>query len=186
MTTVTIVEPDPAWPARFTAEASALRKVFGSAATRIDHVGSTSVPGLAAKDVVDIQVTLPTAAAVTAVGHPDHAAHVALVQRGYAPEPGNDDHRKAFFRLRSPGLAVNLHVRRDGCVSQQQALLLRDYLRETPDAASRYEQAKRHLAAREWASVDAYADAKSDIVWALLREADRWSWHGWQPGRTDA
>jgi GrpB-like predicted nucleotidyltransferase (UPF0157 family) len=142
------------------------------------------VPGLAAKDVIDIQVTV---ADPTALDDPDHPARRGLVAAGFDLVTNNDDRRKRFFRRRRPHEApVNLHVRRDGCVSQQQALLLRDYLRQHPRSRRRYEHEKRRLSGRRWRSVDEYAEAKGDVIWELLRQADVWSWRGWTPGPSDA
>lgn len=98
----------------------------------------------------------------------------------------NEDGRKRYAKRRVPGDETNVHIRTAGEFSQQAALLLRDYLRAERAARMRYEQAKRDLAEHPWDRVDDYADAKGDIVWQLLREADRWSWRGWQPGPTDA
>jgi len=181
--TVTLVSPDPGWPAQFEVVAGDLRTRLGSGALRIDHIGSTAVPGLAAKDVLDVQVTVADPGALDDRAHPWHRV---LADAGYAQDVDNDDRRKRFLRRRTPGAPwVNLHVRRDGCVSGQQALLFRDYLRTHPAARERYELEKRRLSRRGWSSVDAYAEAKGDVVWALLREADRWSWFGWRPGTSD-
>ena len=181
---VVIVDPDPSWSAQFHAEAQVLRELFGSLARRIDHIGSTSVPGLAAKNVIDIQVTV---ARPTVLDDADHPVRRSLADAGYDFSADNDDGRKRFFSRRRPDeVPVNLHVRRDGCVSQQQALLLRDFLRECPAARQRYEGEKRRLSRQRWRSVDEYADAKGDVVWELLRQADVWSWRAWTPGPSDA
>lgn len=98
----------------------------------------------------------------------------------------NEDRRKWYAKRRTSGDETNVHIRTSGEFSQQAALLFRDYLRDEASARRRYERVKRELAERDWDRVDDYADAKGDIVWQLLREADRWSWHGWQPGDSDA
>jgi GrpB-like predicted nucleotidyltransferase (UPF0157 family) len=179
---VVLSEYDPAWPSRFRDHARALRGALGRRAVRIDHIGSTSVPGLAAKDAVDVQVSV-------AAFEPFEPLRIALVGLGYEWMPENDDRRKRFFRLVSNdgGRLVNLHVRRAGEFSEQAALLFRDYLRATPDACRRYEETKRALAGWSWPTVDDYAEAKGDCVWALIREADRWAWAvGWAAGPSDA
>lgn len=183
---IEIVDADPRWPEQFTCVASALRTATGDWAQRIDHIGSTSVPGLVAKPLIDVQVSTRRPDDLDDAGHP---VRRALDGMGFALMTDNDDRRKRFLRLRdshdgSPD--VNLHVRRTGCVSQQQALLFRDYLRAESSARERYAAEKRRLALSSWRSVDAYAEAKGDVVWGLLREADVWSWSGWQPGPTDA
>ena len=181
---VVVVDHDPAWGSRFRVEGRLLRDAFGPMALRIDHIGSTAVPGLAAKDVLDVQVTVAEPADLD---EPSHAVRRALAALGFDHASDNDDRRKRFFSRRREGKPwVNLHVRRHGCVSQQQSLLLRDYLRAVPAARQRYEHVKRVLAQRMWPSVDAYAEAKGDVVWALLRDADAWSWTGWRPGPCDA
>jgi len=140
------------------------------------------VPGLAAKDVIDVQVSV-------ADFEPFEPLRGAVEGLGYEWMPDNDDGRKRFFRLVSPDGArlVNLHVRRLGEFSEQAALLFRDYLRASPEPRRRYEKAKRALAGRDWPTVDHYADAKGDTIWSLIREADRWAWEvAWSAGPSDA
>lgn len=187
---VVLCEANPVWPERFRLVAADVRGVFGGRARRIDHIGSTAVPGLAAKDIIDVQVSVDDPAALDDSADP---VRVGLAGLGFVFVADNDDRRKRFFQRRPDGTPasdataeVNLHVRRDGCVSQQQALLFRDYLRDNAGAKALYEQEKRRLSSRRWRSVDHYADAKGDVVWTLLRDADRWSWSGWRPGASDA
>lgn len=175
---VDISEHDPAWAGRFNSVAAQLCELFGDSADRIDHIGSTSVPGLAAKPIIDVQVSLPDFA--DAEGFRDGLADLSLELMV------NEDRRKWYAKRRTDGAETDVHIRRTGEFSEQAALLFRDYLRAEPSARLRYEQVKRELAQREWDRVDDYADAKGDIIWQLLREADRWSWHGWEPGDTDA
>ena len=181
MVTVQIVPADPAWARRFAVLATELRAVLGDRAERIDHIGSTAVPGLAAKDVIDIQVSVADL-------EPHEPVRAALVGLGWSAPADNPDHRKRFYFRRGDGLQdANLHVRRTGEFSQQASLLFRDHLRADATARARYEGTKRALAGRDWDDVDAYADAKGDCVWQLLREADRWAWGvGWAPGPSDA
>lgn len=182
MPVVLISNYDSAWPARFKEYASSLRGVLGSRARRIDHIGSTSVPGLAAKDVIDLQLSVADFEPFAPLCH-------AIETVGYRWMPHNEDRRKRFFSLESPdGVRLaNLHVRRHGEFSEQAALLLRDYLRARPEARHRYEETKRTLATRQWPTVNHYAEAKGDCVWSLLREADRWSFDiGWAAAPSDA
>lgn len=162
---------DDSWPARFDKEAAQLWDVLGDVAERIEHIGSTAVPGLAAKPIIDVQVSVPSLESV-------RPCLEALRQLGFEFREEGEDRRKVYFRRRGSGSDVNLHVRRSGEFSEQAALLFRDYLRASEDARRRYEAVKRELATREWERVDDYADAKGDCVWQLLREADRWSWQG--------
>lgn len=175
---VDVVEYDAGWPDRFAHVGTELRAIFGGVADRIDHIGSTAVPGLAAKPIIDVQVSLAALEGVAQYG-PPLAARSFLLER-------NDDRRKWLATRRGSGVAANVHLRRSGEFSQQAALLFRDYLRASPSARQRYEHTKRQLAERSWRSVDDYAEAKGDVIWELLREADGWSWHGWSPGATDA
>jgi GrpB-like predicted nucleotidyltransferase (UPF0157 family) len=178
--------------------------------TRIDHIGSTSVLGLAAKPVIDVQVSIrdfqpwrsvpaeppeePTEDPSTELIGEDPALIAALTACGLRwLGEWIVDYRKWFFRRRPPYAAgplgpydINVHIRREGCFSQQQALIFRDYLRGHVAARRQYEQVKRSLATQDWSSVDAYADAKTDCVWSTLRAADIWSRNGWRPGPSDA
>jgi GrpB-like predicted nucleotidyltransferase (UPF0157 family) len=172
--------PDGAWPEQFATHAAALRRTLGTRALRIDHIGSTSIPDLAAKPIIDIQVSVESL-------EPFGPLHEALASLGYTFMADNDDVRKLFFYLNDPtSRLVNLHVRRLGEFSQQVALLFRDYLRVEPSARRRYERVKQELAERDWDSIEDYANAKGDVVWALIREADIWSWAGWEVGPSDA
>ncbi len=172
---------DPEWPDRFAVLGASLRQALGEQALAIHHIGSTSVPGIAAKPIVDVQVAV-------ADFEPFPPLREAIESTGYRYWLDNDDRRKRYFTLDEDGTRVsNLHVRREGEFSAQAALLLRDYLRAAPGARRRYEATKRRLAAHRWPTVDHYAEAKGDTIWELLREADGWAQGiGWQPGPSDA
>jgi GrpB-like predicted nucleotidyltransferase (UPF0157 family) len=177
-TVVRIEEYDASWPVRFAELGAAVRAAVGEVAVRIDHVGSTAVPGLAAKPIIDVQVSVHDFQRFDQV-------RAGLESLGLRWQADNLDRRKRFFHRREP-FRVNVHVRVDGSVSQQLTLLFRDYLRIAPDARRRYEATKRQLATRTWANLDDYADAKGDTIWAIIRSADAWSWNGWTPGPSDA
>ena len=207
MTTITLAPYDPAWPSVFAQVGEVLRAelepLLGDRLTAVHHIGSTSVPGLAAKPIIDVQVSIRDFRPWTRTDLPvpdgkaenpsrenigeDPALIDAFASAGLEwLGDWNFDRRKWFF-LRRDDLAVNCHVRREGCASQQQALLFRDYLRAKPEVRERYEEVKRGLAEHEWTSVDAYSDAKGDCVWGALREADGWAMApGWRPGPTEA
>lgn len=159
---------DPAWAGRYAEVAAALGPALGGRLRRLEHIGSTAVPGLAAKPVIDVQ------AGVDAL-EPAADLCAAILALGYIWHDDCPDRRKLLFSRAEP-YRVNLHVRVAGEFSEQAALLLRDYLRASAGARRRYETTKRALAERDWPSVDAYADAKGDVIWALIREADGWSW----------
>lgn len=176
-----LVPHRPEWAARFADLGARLRGALGDRARRIDHIGSTSIPGIAAKPIVDVQVAVEDF-------EPFAPLREGVEATGYRFHPDNDDLRKRYFTLDEDGTRIsNLHLRRWAEFSPQAALLLRDYLRAVPEARARYEATKRELATRQWPTIDHYADAKGDTIWALLREADVWSGaSGWHAGPSDA
>jgi GrpB-like predicted nucleotidyltransferase (UPF0157 family) len=162
---ITIAEYDPEWPAMFAREASRIRAALGGRVLLLEHAGSTSVPGLAAKPVIDIVLAVADSA--------DEPAYVPpLEQAGYVfenREPGWFEHR--FFRGTAP--AVNLHVFTAGASEIGAMLLFRDWLRAHPEDRTGYERVKRELAGRDWQSVQEYADAKTAIVTEIKERASR-------------
>ncbi|HET9111405.1 MAG TPA: GrpB family protein [Ktedonobacterales bacterium] len=193
MTThIDIVPYNPRWPLEFRAIATALRAALGGQALRIDHIGSTSVPGLAAKDVIDLQVTV---AALDA-----EALSKALAPLGYALYgPADHDHlppgyeddapeewSKLFFRAPAGQRLTNTHIRRAGRANQRYALLFRDYLRADPLARGGYERVKQALAHLHADDVDAYYDVKDPVCDIIMAGAERWaSATGYTPGPPD-
>ena len=161
---VVIEEPDPAWPDRFEEWRVRLRATLGEAAVRIEHVGSTSVPGLTAKPILDIQVSVSDLADEDGYVAPLEAVGLQLrsrdaVHRYFRPFPG---------RPRD----VHVHVCAAGSRWESEHLLFRDYLRGHRDARDQYAAAKR-AAAAAWADDRlAYTDAKTAVILAILRRAD--------------
>ncbi len=176
-----LIEPyDSAWPIRFADLARALRSELGSQAQRIDHVGSTAVPGLAGKPVIDIQIS------VSALD-PVEAYAPGLARLGFAWRADNPDLTKRYFREAPGRPRTHIHVRRTGSWPEQLNLLFRDFLRA--DAAPRlaYAVAKNELARRFRDDRDAYQAAKGSTIWAILQRADAWVQDtGWEPGPSDA
>lgn len=171
---------DPAWPTRFAELGRELRAGLGAVALRIDHIGSTSVPGLAAKPIIDIQVSVADL-------EPLAAYRLPLEQLGYVYRPGNPERTKRYFREPPGRPRTHVHVRRAGSFSEQWALLFRDYLRAHPEVAAEYESVKRRLAVRYRDDRRGYAAAKEPCSWAIIRRADGWAQaQGWQPGPSDA
>lgn len=175
---IEIVEHRVAWAADFREIARVLRQRLGAAALRIDHIGSTAVPGLAAKDVIDVQVA--GAALDEAAWRPLHALGY---RRGEAivddhRPPGADgpetDWLKWFFRPPPGQRPTNLHVRVLGRANQTYPLLFRDYLRAHPLVAEAYGRLKRRLAA-ELRDVDAYPDVKDPAVDLIYLAAKDWA-----------
>jgi GrpB-like predicted nucleotidyltransferase (UPF0157 family) len=177
-TPIVVVDYDPAWPGLFAALGHDLREALGDAAERIDHIGSTSVPGLAAKPVLDVQISVVSL-------HPMEPFADPLRQLGYVFRPDNPDRRKRYFR-EPPGRArTHIHVRRAGSFSAEFALLFRDYLRTHPADAGEYADLKRRIAGDAETRGD-YTEAKGPFVWELIRRADDWAMgEGWEPGPSD-
>lgn len=162
---VEIVAYDAAWPRMFSAQEAKIRGALGAAALLIEHVGSTSVPGLSAKPVIDIHLAVRDSA-------DEGAYRAALEQAGYqliVREPDWFEHR--LFRGVDP--ETNLHVFSAGCSELDRCRLFRDWLRVSPQDAELYARTKRELAQREWAHVQDYADAKQTVIAGIMARAQR-------------
>ncbi len=172
---VRVIAYDPAWPERFEAWRGRLASLLGPAARRIEHVGSTSVPGLAAKPVVDIQVSVADMDDEDRYVPPCEAAGLQLRFRDF-------EHR--YFQP-PPGQPrdVHVHVCQQGSDWERLHLLFRDYLRASPGAREAYAAAKRE-AAGLWADqAAAYTEAKSEVVLGILGRAEAWAGAaGWAAG----
>jgi GrpB-like predicted nucleotidyltransferase (UPF0157 family) len=131
---------------------------------RIEHVGSTSVPGLPAKPLIDIVLEVEDSADEEAYVQPLEAAGYTLRIR----EPGWFEHRL----LKGPDTDVNLHVFSAGCEEVERMLLFRDWLRENSADRRLYADAKRELAGREWKYMQQYADAKTAVVHEIMARAE--------------
>jgi GrpB-like predicted nucleotidyltransferase (UPF0157 family) len=186
---IEIVPYRPQWPAEFLRLGRELRSALKSGALRIDHIGSTAVPGLPAKDVIDLQVTVPALAAeveqvVQELGYvrrPNLADHVPPGETG-----GADDWAKWVFREPPNQRRMNLHLRVWGRPNQRYPLLFRDYLRAHPAAAEAYGRAKVALACLHPKDMDAYTDVKDPICDLILQAAEAWAMCvSWEPGATD-
>jgi GrpB-like predicted nucleotidyltransferase (UPF0157 family) len=158
--TVQLAEYDPKWPGLFVKEAARIKRVLGNSAIRIEHVGSTSVPGLAAKPIIDIVLEVADSN--------DESAYVApLESHGYElriREPDWFGHRM----LKGPDTEINLHVFTVGCPEVDCMLQFRDRLRRYTEDRRLYEVTKRDLAKRTWDYVQDYADAKSEVIARIL------------------
>lgn len=190
---IEIVPYQDRWVAEFQRIGSTLRQALGPLALRIDHIGSTSVPGLAAKDIVDIQITV-------AALLPEEPLKTALVVAGYQwLEHILEDHRpagdarpdtewqKRMCRVPPGSRRAHIHIRVDGAANQRYALLFRDYLRFSRTAAGSYEQIKRELARLHPDDVDAYYAIKDPACDLIMAAAEAWAetLH-WTPGPSDA
>lgn len=177
---VVVVPYDPAWPDRFRELAGQIRRILEETALRIDHIGSTSVPGLAAKPVIDIQISVVSL-------EPLDPFRVPLERLGYVYRAANPDLTKRYFREPPGSARTHIHVRRTGSWGEQFALLFRDYVRTYPEVARRYADLKRELAVRYRDDRHGYVDAKGPFIWATMRDANDWAQTtGWEPGPPDA
>ena len=177
---ILIVPYDPGWPELFAQLGAALRAALGATALRIDHVGSTAVPGLDAKPVIDIQVSVPSLQALDSY-------RIPLEGIGYVFRADNPDRTKRYFRETPGQRRTHVHVRQAGSWSEQGTLLFRDYLRAHPDEATQYAALKYRLADQFRDERQRYVEAKEPFIWEILRKADHWGKGiGWQPGPTDA
>lgn len=162
---IRLVEYDSEWPHKYEQEAKRIRAALGQRALRIEHVGSTSVPGLVAKPIIDIVL------AVAESGNEREYAPV-LETAGYRlhlREPGWYEHRL----FKGAENSVNLHVFSQGCSEIERMVRFRDWLRTSRDDRQLYAQAKRALAGQEWKYTQNYADAKSSVVEEIMSRALR-------------
>ena len=157
---IKIVEYDPDWPRKFEEHAVNIADALGGYALRIEHVGSTSVHGLAAKPVIDILVVVPNSADESAYLPRLEAAGYVLRVR----EPDWNEHRM----FRTPKKDVHVHIYSAGCPEIERSLTFRDRLRRNHEDRNRYELTKRELATREWSDMNAYAEAKTEVIESIL------------------
>lgn len=187
---IKIMPYQPSWQDEFTTIGKSLRQALGDLTLRIDHIGSTSVPGLAAKDIIDIQVT---------VAELDPAVEQAFNQAGYQRiieytqdhlPPGTaspaDDWVKWVFRPPSSVRLANVHVRLSGHSNQRYALLFRDYLRAHLATAQAYAQVKEALVKYHADDAEAYYDVKDPVCDIIIGGAEEWAMRiEWVPGPSD-
>ena len=160
---VYLADYDPEWPRLFEREATRVRAVLGARIELLEHVGSTSVPGLAAKPRIDLLLVVADSA--------DEAAYVpAMEASGYLlhiREPEWHQHRL----FKGPDTDINLHVFSSNDSEVERMLLFRNWLRSHPADLQLYEQTKRELARRTWKYVQNYADAKAEVVEEIIARA---------------
>lgn len=166
--TVSIVDYDTTWPERFTVEAAAIALELGPIALRIEHVGSTSVPGLAAKPIVDIQISVASLTPMDTYRRPLECLGYRYYE--YLNDEGIDDY-PYFAKPADPPETFHIHVAEAGTFNERRHLAFRDWLRANPEDAAVYAQLKRALAQQEWDDVNDYADAKTDFVVAIVNRA---------------
>ena len=160
---IRLVDYDPQWPLMFDHEADRIRDILGESVVALEHVGSTSVTGLAAKPVVDIVLLV--------VDSSLEQEYVPKLERyGYKlriREPDWFEHRL----LDVPIIDANLHVFCNGCEEVDRMLFFRDWLRSNVEDRVLYQRAKRQLAEKRWKYVQHYADAKSEVIAEIMTRA---------------
>jgi dephospho-CoA kinase len=190
VTSVEIVEYDPGWPQAFRDVGARVRSTLGERATRIDHIGSTAVPGLAAKDIIDVQVSVETVEDLEPTGLALAGAGWILsdVIAGDHDVPGlPPDQRKRFLREPPGDRRVNMHVRVLGHANQRYPLVVRDYLRAHPLSAHAYATLKRDLAQLFPDDSARYADTKDAACDLIYLAAEDWAQSvAWDAGAPDA
>ena len=186
--TIVILAYQLRWQDEFAAVGNRLRSALGDTALRIDHIGSTSVPGLGAKDIVDIQVTVADLDRMEEFIARMKSA--GFVQRGDihrdnyvgSPDPYSIDLEKKYFREADGERRCHIHVRQEGRLNQRYALLFRDYLRSNPVVRDGYEIVKRRLTEIFPESIDGYLSIKDPFMDVIYAGAEFWATNvGWKP-----
>ncbi|BCW66551.1 hypothetical protein NicSoilB4_13140 [Arthrobacter sp. NicSoilB4] len=163
MVTIVILEYDHEWPRRFETLAKTIRDALGEKALSVDHIGSTAVPGLAAKPIIDILLTV--------LDVDDEASYVAALENvGFVLHIREAGHRM----LKTPTRDVNLHVLHPAHAAVAKYRDLRDWLCVDETDRALYADAKKKLAQRRWATVNDYADAKTGVISRILDHARVW------------
>lgn len=160
---IVVVDYDPAWPERFRREAAKIRDALGDVALRIEHIGSTAVPGLAAKPIIDVLLVVEDSG--------DEASYMpALEAAGYVLRVREKDFYEHRM-LRTTDKDVHVHVYSPGSPETRRYLLLRDHLRENERDRELYARTKHELAARDWPSMQHYAEAKTEVIEGIIVRA---------------
>ncbi|MFC4777332.1 GrpB family protein [Paenibacillus sp. GCM10023252] len=170
---------NPEWAVIFNEVGSRLRESLQEQALRIDHVGSTSIIGLEAKPIIDIQISVMNVEDVLR-----YRSQIESV--GFVYREDNPDKTKRYFREIPGTRRTHIHVRQSGSYSEQITLLFRDYLRLHPEDCLRYAKEKHRLMALYKNDRPKYVDGKGPIVWDIIEKAHQWSQEqGWKPGVSD-
>jgi GrpB-like predicted nucleotidyltransferase (UPF0157 family) len=182
-----IVPYHPEWPLEFEQIASTLSTALGELALRIDHIGSTSVPGLAAKDIIDVQVTVasfdpPLVERFAAAGYTLREGNTADHRPPFDAASPDSDWEKRYFDPPEGARPQHIHVRIQGRANQRYPLLFRDYLRAHPHMASSYAELKRRLAYYHGNDRRTYAEIKDPACDMVITAAETWAEQtGWVP-----
>ena len=164
MIRIEIVDYDPDWPRRFQAHSAKIGAALGDVALQIEHIGSTSVRNLGAKPIIDILLVVGDSADEESYcGRLEAAGYVLRIR-----EPDFHQHRMFGTQNRD----VHLHVYSAGCIEVTRHLKFRDQLRSSAECRRIYEECKRKLARDPWPNMDAYAQAKTDVIERIISQAD--------------
>lgn len=168
MQNIQVVDYDPRWPALYQVEATAIREVLGDVALAVHHVGSTAVPGLAAKPVIDLLVE--------ASGLPQvDSCNQDLLSLGYRPLGENGIRgRRYFVKGGNSARTHNVHIFQQGHPEIEAMLAFRDYLRAHPRIASRYGHLKKALATEHPDDIRSYISGKDPFIKERLAHARSW------------
>ncbi|MBT3274227.1 MAG: GrpB family protein [Spirochaetales bacterium] len=176
---IALVPYDPQWQSQFLNLGYPIREAMGDVALRIDHIGSTSIPGILAKPVIDIQISVDGFEPFDGIRDPLEALR-------YRWCSDNPDLSKRYFREPVGEHRIHIHVRKLGSWQQQLSLLFRDYLRTHNEECREYERVKVELAKRFRNERGKYVDGKDPIIWEILCRATKWVQRTcWEPGSTD-
>ena len=175
-----VIDYDPVWPELFAALGRDLRAGLGGVALRIDHISSTAVASLAAKPIIDVQISVASFEPLSALREPIESC-------GFVWRANDDDLTRRYFRERPGRRRIHVHVRLAGSFSEQLNLLHRDYLRADPVRAGEYAAVKRSLAHLLLDDRQVYVDAKAPFIWDTIARAHDWAQlTGWEPCPSDA
>lgn len=173
---IVVVPYDPEWPVLFAELALRIRAALGPLALRIDHVGSTAIPDLAAKPIIDVQVSVSSFDDIAGM-------EKAMASIGFQYRSENPDRTQRYFREVPGGRRTHIHIRRSGSFQEAFTLLFRDYLRCHPADAKAYEENKYDLARTYFDDRLSYVNGKGPMIWSIIMRANKWSQEtGWHPG----
>ncbi|MFS0871970.1 GrpB family protein [Paenibacillus xylanilyticus] len=174
-----IAKYDSAWGPLFHETGLKLREALGEKALRIDHVGSTSIVGMDAKPIIDIQVSVLNLENV-------RSFQPGIEKVGFVFREDNPDQSKRYFREAPGNRRTHVHVRQAGSFSEQMTLLFRDYLRKHPLDCVKYAEEKYRLMGLYKEQRSKYVEGKGPVVWEILQKAHLWSQEvGWKPADSD-
>jgi GrpB-like predicted nucleotidyltransferase (UPF0157 family) len=176
---IIVVPYDSSWKNEFMSIGASIRNALGDIGIRIDHIGSTSVVGLDAKPIIDIQISVRSL-------EPMEIYKAKLEEIGFIHRFNNPDLTKRYFREAPGNKRTHIHVRELGCWSEQFALLCRDYLRTSPEDCKKYAAMKYKLMKVHRNERERYVEGKEAVIFEIMKNASKWSQTtGWNAGKTD-